>query len=259
METLEIQEEKEVQIPISEIFASPQGEGVFCGQMQIFVRTAGCTVGKPFPKEMYETKFKDVGPGLRDTVVQHPMFPIYTEKCTFADGRTFACDTDYTSKMKLSQSDILSEIEKFEINDVCFTGGEPLMHQRNLKKVMRWLKSAGYVIHLETSGTIQMDDDLDAFWVTVSPKMGVLESMLVRANEIKILVDEYLDIKLNFPFDLLHYASLKPVFLQPVNFEHSINPQNLKRCLDIQKEHPSLRVSLQLHKVLSHYVGERIL
>lgn len=256
-------------IPISEIFASPQGEGVFSGQMQVFVRTAGCTVGKPYPKERYEKlphcEFKceggdpDIGHGPKCKYAKSThALPIYTEKCTFADGREFACDTDYRVKERHSIRQLLAEIKSFHVNDVCFTGGEPLMHQYKLAKVMTELKNSGHIVHLETSGTIQMDESLDAFWVTVSPKLNVLESMLNRANELKILIDERFSVR-GLPFDLIRIASTKPVFIQPVNYEHTVNSKNLRACLELQQEFPVLRLSLQLHKVLSHYVGERIL
>jgi 7-carboxy-7-deazaguanine synthase len=245
-------------LPISEIFVSPQGEGVYTGTPMCFIRTAGCTVGKPFPKAYYrEGEALEVGPGLRDVVVEKPLLPIYTEKCTFSDGREFACDTDYRVKFRMSIESIIEKVPQ-NVMHVCITGGEPLMHQGRLLPLLRQLRGRGYKIHIETSGTINLAPSLPIDWLTVSPKLGVLDLMLTRANELKILVDD--DFNLNrFPFSLVELASYRPVFLQPVNHEHSVNAHNLKLCVDWQKKYPCFRISLQLHKVLEHFIGERIL
>lgn len=96
--------------PISEIFVSPQGEGVYQGTMMTFIRLAGCTVGKPFPKEMYVPSQK-IRP---DKSIQNKPaeFPIYTEKCTLYDGREFACDTDYRVKERLMVEKLLNFFQK---------------------------------------------------------------------------------------------------------------------------------------------------
>src|SRR4051812_2738266 len=92
--------------PISEIFTSPQGEGLYTGMMMTFIRLAGCSVGRPYPKEKYvvlpHCEFKCIGgdpdmghgPNCAYAKSTH-VLPIYTEQCTLYDGRTFACDTDY--------------------------------------------------------------------------------------------------------------------------------------------------------------------
>lgn len=246
--------DEDVFIPISEIFLSPQGEGVYAGQMQVFVRTAGCTVGKRYPEEMYKTF-------LGEGHINSKALPMYTEKCTFADGREFPCDTDYRSHGKLTPEDLIHKIFSFKTQDVCFTGGEPLMHQRRLKSVLKHLQYAACKIHIETSGTIEIDEYLDDiegdFWITVSPKKNVLPSMVTRANEIKLLVNaEFAMNKL--PFDAIGLAITKPVFLQPVNYEHTVNAENLRMCLELQKKYTMFRVSPQMHKVMSQYTTERI-
>jgi 7-carboxy-7-deazaguanine synthase len=235
--------EKKITYPIAEVFTSPQGEGCYAGQMQTFIRLAGCTVGKPYPKQVRDRK------GL----------PIYTEKCTLYDGREFACDTDYRRHEKLTSSAILERIPS-GVDHVCITGGEPLMHDLSL--LITHLHGIGRTVHIETSGTIAIALDPDV-WVTVSPKMGVLWNMIERANELKILVNK--DFNLRVPlshdigsFDLTTLALRKPVFLQPVNEEHTVNTDNLKRCMEWQKKYPQFRVCVQMHKVLSTILHEEV-
>lgn len=231
--------------PVSEIFTSPQGEGVYSGTMMTFVRLAGCSVGKPYSKETYAT------------------LPIYTEKCTLWDGRTFPCDTDYRKKELLTMPQITARIPK-EVQHVCITGGEPLIH--DLSFLIKTLRVIGKEIHLETSGTRiyweteeTMKNELRNVWVTVSPKEHVLQSMLNRADELKFLVDTTFQLQKPIELEILaDMAKVKPVYLQPVNFENEINVQNLKMCMGLIEIYPQFRLSLQLHKVLSAYLEEHI-
>lgn len=263
--------------PISEIFTSVQGEGVYAGTVMTFVRLAGCTVGKSFPKEMYESKEEMTFVGLED---MPPKFPIYTEECTLYDGRKFACDTDYRVKSRLTADEIASHIPP-DVNRVCITGGEPCMH--DISFLLPALADNGKrFIHLETSGTIYFG--LQPVWVTVSPKKGILTSMLNRADELKFLVDENFNPEEKYysigpenwyegwdaemsnthtiggtAFFIPSLAKKKPVFLHPVNFEHSVNGENVKRCRYWQNKYRQFRIGLQLHKVIEHYTKERVL
>jgi 7-carboxy-7-deazaguanine synthase len=240
-------------LPVSEYFVSPQGEGVWSGTAMFFLRLAGCTVGKPFPKDYIAGNYLD---GLSQ-------LPIYTEQCTLYDGRKFACDTDYRVKERSTPRQILEEIPK-DVKHVCITGGEPMMH--DLDNLYSYLWGEGKKIHLETSGTINKYVNHEV-WVTCSPKFNVYLDMLKRADEIKILVDESFNIQkpimaitdgLVQAINLRDLAQVKPVYLQPVNEENTINSDNMQRCMDIQKEFPFVRICCQLHKAISANIGELV-
>ena len=233
------------QYPISEIFTSPQGEGVWTGTMMTFIRLAGCTVGKPYPKECYDHR------------LSHIPLPIYTEKCTLYDGRTFECDTDYRKKKMLGVDQILGEVTG---KSVCITGGEPLMH--DISPLLYALRENHKDIHLETSGTISSVDLLNV-WVTLSPKVNPLKEMILRANEFKILVDSDFNPEIPLLDDIAFYdirsiAKNTPVYLQPINYENEVNRDNVRLCMKWQEKYPQFRISLQLHKVLSLYTEEKV-
>lgn len=246
--------------PIAEIFTSPQGEGVYTGTSMTFIRLAGCTVGRKFPKAKYEDTFKTIyheRDSMSDRQERVPGLPIYTEQCTLYDGRTFACDTDYRMKGRMDVENIFAHVPA-GVEHVCISGGEPFMH--DLTELVRYALNR-WMVHVETSGTIPLDKALPGWplskqnlWITVSPKFGVLPEMIVRANEIKLLVDEKFDIG-TVPVEVIGHEA---VFIQPVNYENEVNRENLKRVMELQKQHPNWRVSLQLHKVLSDYIGERV-
>lgn len=228
-----------VRYPIAEVFCAPQGEGFFVGALMVFVRLAGCTVGKQF------------------TPAEKQYFVVlnnYQTKCTLADGREFACDTDYKMSLSATYTELLQYIISAggACKTICLTGGEPLMHANSglLANLLGQLRADNYEIHLETSGTIPLTEEvvecLDMIdHIAISPKKGFLPDYKNHVDEYKILVDE------DFRWDLFPYLSSMEkdkIFLQPINFEHQINGTNLDLCLKLQMDHPEIRISMQSHK-----------
>lgn len=219
---------------IAEMFVSPQGEGLYTGALMQFVRLAGCTVGRPIPKEESERL------GL----------PFYMELCHAIGNRPFYCDTNFQRSARMEAPEILAAFLQSHAQHLCITGGEPLVQDlRDLLFVMWSVMPRMHSIHIETSGTrmpIGGIDTLKDAWVTISPKEGAYADMLERADELKLLVDE------TFEWDALpEQVRTHPlVWLQPINDEHALIPQNVERCLKLQREHPECRLSLQMHKVI---------
>jgi len=96
-----------------EIYKSVQGESSFAGRPCIFVRLAGCNL-----------------------------------RCAW-------CDSEYTFKggYKLSEDEVVAEIEKLApVRLVEFTGGEPMLQEREILPLMTRLLASGYELMIETSG-----------------------------------------------------------------------------------------------------------
>ena len=96
-----------------EIYKSIQGESSFAGRPCIFVRLAGCNL-----------------------------------RCSW-------CDSEYTftGGYKLSEDEVVAEIEKLApVKLVEFTGGEPLLQEREVVPLMERLLGSGYELMIETSG-----------------------------------------------------------------------------------------------------------
>jgi|SRR5579859_37018 len=212
-------------LPIAEIFTSVQGEGYYTGVRMTFVRTAGCSVGRPIPKE------------------EKGALPVYIERCKTYAGHEFLCDTNFQRKEALTVDQILEQIPR-NVKHVCLTGGEPLNH--NLSELVAACDSHGIKVHVETSGTVEFPAYLCKAWVTVSPKFGVLERSITCADEIKLLVDENFDIK-KVPESVMKH---RRVYIQPISFEHDLDMTNVQRCLVLQEKYPQFILSLQQHKTL---------
>jgi 7-carboxy-7-deazaguanine synthase len=96
-----------------EIYKSVQGESSFAGRPCIFVRLAGCNL-----------------------------------RCSW-------CDSEYTftGGYKLSEDEVVAEVAKLApVKLVEFTGGEPLLQERELIPLMERLLAEGYELMIETSG-----------------------------------------------------------------------------------------------------------
>jgi 7-carboxy-7-deazaguanine synthase len=105
---------------INEIFESIQGEGMYVGERQIFVRLAGCNIA-----------------------------------CAFCDTDTSAYK-EYEPQEVLDEVKKF----KGHFHSVSFTGGEPLLQKDFLKELLVLTRKHGFRNYLDTNGTLpeQMRD-----------------------------------------------------------------------------------------------------
>jgi organic radical activating enzyme len=99
---------------IAEVFESIQGEGIYLGEKQLFVRFFGCNLNCKFC----------------DTKLNH--FVEYEPQELFV-------------KLKLYPD---------SYHSVSFTGGEPLLQKDFLKEILALTQQAGFKNYLETNGTL---------------------------------------------------------------------------------------------------------
>lgn len=109
-----------MKLKVKEIFYSLQGEGVYTGVPTVFVRLAGCNL---------------------------------VPSCSFCD--TFEAHSP-SSGRDMEVEEILKEVKAHipHTNSwVCITGGEPLWQEDGLEALVRWLKTSGYLVTVETNGS----------------------------------------------------------------------------------------------------------
>ncbi|MFH0935929.1 MAG: 7-carboxy-7-deazaguanine synthase QueE [Candidatus Omnitrophota bacterium] len=99
---------------ISEVFSSVQGEGLYLGIKQLFVRFYGCNL-----------------------------------QCSFCDTKIDSF-IEYDSE-ELSQE---IKLYGRDFHSVAFTGGEPLLQKDFLKEALKAAKRGDYLNYLETNGTL---------------------------------------------------------------------------------------------------------
>lgn len=204
---LAIVEENDVALPVMESFYTLQGEGAWQGHAAWFIRLGGCDVGCVW------CDVKDSWDASR-----HPLrtIPELTGEASAHPGRL-----------------------------AVITGGEPLMH--DCGPLTRALRATGFRTHIETSGSSPLSGEWD--WICLSPKKfkAPLDEVIVRADELKIVIFNRHD----FAWAEQFASQVKPscrLYLQP---EWSKSDSITPLIVDYIKAHPEWTLSLQVHKYIN--------
>lgn len=199
---------------INEIFESIQGEGLNTGRPAIFVRLSGCNLS-----------------------------------CKWCDTKEHEI-----IKFKLTAKEVLKRIQALSEQRILIviTGGEPMMQP--LSELFAVLSDFGYIIAVETNGTIvqQNLDNCSGVFYAVAPKSDNLwEYNIKRADEIKIVVDDS-DNCFKILKNLAVYNTSVPIWLQP----ESNRPDMIQKCEKIingyatkNKLLSQIRIGHQIHKI----------
>ena len=223
-------------LPVNEIFETIQGEAGFTGTPAVFIRLQGCPVGCGWcdTKHTWHVDEKHRLEGLRPILIKDRYEQIH-------GANSFA---------HLDIDTIMEGVQTFAARHVVITGGEPCLY--DLRPLTERLVYEGCRPQVETSGTEEILVH-PATWVTVSPKIDmpggrqVLESALIRANEIKFPVGKMEDIK-KLQQQVADKVGHATIWLQPLSQSNSATTL----CIE-QASINGWRVSFQVHK----FVGLR--
>lgn len=202
---------------VNEIFWSPQGEGMRAGQMSVFIRLVGCNL-----------------------------------QCAIEEGAKsiggFDCDTEFVSGRKMTLDEIITAAraecamsnEWFKENKawIVLTGGEPSLQTD--KALVDALHDAGFLIAMETNGS----NDVSALgldWITVSPKVAEHCIRQMTADEIKYVRGHGQGVPV--PSCKAEHRLISPAFNGL-----TIDRRSLEWCVQLIKENPQWRLSVQMHK-----------
>ena len=156
------------------------------------------------------------------------------------------CDTDFSKWDKMTVSEIMAVLSKWETKRVIFTGGEPAL--QDLVTLSGYLKPLGYYLSIETNGTIEIPSDtID--WICVSPKDQEYENIKIRqriGDELKVVflgqdLEMYSDLK-----DGFNHLFLQPLYDEGQSTEW--NGMNFHSTFEKVRSNPEWRLSLQTHK-----------
>lgn len=169
------------------------------------------------------------------------------------------CDTPYSfgRGTTMSLSSILSIVEENGHSHVCVTGGEPLLHL-NSHLLMRELCDRGYVVSLETGGSLSIadvDPRVSSIVDVKCPGSGMEEkndwnnlNILRPHDEVKFVILDRPDYdyskKVIEKYNLM--KRIHPVLFSPVH--GSLDPKDLVRW--ILEDRLFARLNLQIHKYI---------
>ncbi|MFP3872507.1 MAG: 7-carboxy-7-deazaguanine synthase QueE [Candidatus Natronoplasma sp.] len=199
---------------IVEIFHSLQGEGNNIGKPTVFIRTAGCNL-----------------------------------RCGWCDTR-YAWD----GGEKMSVQEILERVKRFDTQQVCITGGEPLL-QDELNELIDGLLKMDKKVDIQTNGSLDISDlvkkDVSVSMDYKTPSSGMKDKMLKenikrlrKRDELKFVIADQKDFK--YAVDLLRgHEYLSNIIFQPEGGE------DLKELAEwVLEEDIDVRVLPQLHKII---------
>jgi 7-carboxy-7-deazaguanine synthase len=216
---------------ITEIYRSIQGESSFAGLPCTFVRLTACNL-----------------------------------RCTW-------CDSEYTftGGRRMSADEIEKEVARLApAGLVEFTGGEPMLQERELVPMMERLLARGYTLLLETSGERPLERVPPAVHKIVDvkcPGSGEAGSFrqsnletLTQSDEVKFVLAGRKDYEFAREFVRNHSLERKvrEVIFSPAFSKTPTTERNTSNCqLDplalaqwILEDHLNVRLGLQLHKFI---------
>ena len=143
--------------------------------------------------------------------------------------------------IEMSLIEIQEALQKFKCKHITITGGEPTLY--DLNGFIKALKELGYYISVETNG-FKLHNIIEADYIVCSPKEDFTYSSIV--NEYKFIINRF------SPLDKLLEGIDKgiQIYIQPENGMDSINGINLRYCIGLLEEYPTLKLSVQLHKLI---------
>ena len=216
---------------VNEIFYSLQGEGVRAGTAALFLRFSGCNL-----------------------------------QCRL-ETHGFDCDTEFASGRSLTIEQIITELHEaerrkgngfvlyealagpFRQDDpapfapphrcewVVLTGGEPALQVD--RDLIDALHAAGFKLAIETNGSIELPDGLD--WITVSPKVAEHAIRQRTANEVKYVRAYGQAIPKTV-------VKAEHKLISPAFRGDRLEPRTLAWCIQLVKDNPDWRLSVQQHK-----------
>lgn len=224
---------------IAEIFSSLQGEGIFCGYRQIFLRFASCNL-RP--------------------------------RCSYCDTLPLA-----NAKMR-GCSAALGKVRELlclcrQVHSISLTGGEPLLYTAYLKELVPLLKNLNLRIYLETNGTlpqelkkvihlldiIAMDMKLPSS-TGLKPFWGEHKRFLQLGCRKEIFVKTVITSQTSWPdleraVEIIESIDVNlPLVLQPVMSREKAKGPDLALLLDFQKRVgerlAEVRIIPQTHKMI---------
>ncbi|KKL75904.1 hypothetical protein LCGC14_2050230 [marine sediment metagenome] len=241
-------------LALVEVFAAPQGEGYNAGRSAVFVRLAGCPLACEFaPGVVCDTPYQQANLKVTLDTLFNDIIP--------------ALLPPVTKGLCIDEAPML-----------IITGGEPTAAPL-FDDLMRRAYDSLYYVAVETNGTNYRIGLEYADWVSVSPKVGVPQTssaaghnqnpklptlnlkvcnLLSRPGDVG---GEYRYVIVGHPMEMPPYYPAIAHYVSPlVRSDGSglewkdgfpgFAPNAVRRCLEIIKEDPRWRISVQTHKVL---------
>ncbi len=197
---------------IIEIFSSIQGEGIYAGVRQIFIRFAGCNLACQYcdtPVEHTSHCRVEMIPGTE-------MFEVFTNPLT-----------------SLETMDIINQLNLEKHHSISLTGGEPLMSALFIQELLPLIKTFGIPVYLETNGTLP-------------DKLQKIISLIdIVSMDIKLPAASYCGDYWDMHREFLELANQHEVFVKLVITGRTTNDEIRQAASLVKGVNPSIPLVLQ--------------
>ena len=185
-------------------------------------------------------------------------FPTVFVRTTGCNLRCTYCDTTYSYFDGEWQSleGILERVASYPARHVCVTGGEPLL-QKSVLPLLRALCDRGYVVSLETSGSLscaEVDPRVKKIIDVKTPSSSEQHSfalenlnLIDEATEFKFVIGSEEDFAWSESFVRSHKLFERSQVLYSPSFQKVSEKWLAEKILE---ENSSARLQLQLHKYI---------
>lgn len=211
-----------MQLTISEIVSSVQGEGKYTGYPTTFIRLFGCNLNCSYCDSLYAKQ-----------------------------GR----------KKRVGVDSVLGTVFKMGNQHVCITGGEPLL-QETLFCLIYDLVGRGYIVSIETNGAVEIEDVSSRSYIYCmdikSPSSGMSDhncfinlQRLKPTDEVKCVVQNYEDYQY-LKGVLSTFPTRAPIIISPCFINGKSNAKEIAFWL-LEDRIPNARLGVQIHKLIGVY------
>lgn len=156
-----------------EIYANCQGEGPSIGEPCVFVRFQMCSLCCRYCDTSYTWYYKKKGPKVKH------IYSLPVEQ------------SEYTLEMSVEEVALAIRKAAGKIRRVVFTGGEPLLQQKDMMYVIAELERDGemWYVEIETNGTVKVDKNVVVDQINCSPKLASSGNTLANRNKPLVIAD----------------------------------------------------------------------
>lgn len=153
------------------------------------------------------------------------------------------CDTDFANGDEMTLEEILEVIQVYPCKWIIWTGGEPTIQLKD--ECLTFFREQGYKQAIETNGTRRVPSLID--YISCSPKQyyETIKERIPAVNEIRMAIavgDEVPDVSI--------FPKADNYFLSPIFDGNKLNMENVNYCIELIKNNPEWRLSLQIHKLI---------
>lgn len=155
------------------------------------------------------------------------------------ESHGFDCDTEFSGGRPFTAKELIDEMTRLggKCKHVILTGGEPLLQVDT--ELIDAIRAQLWHIAIETNGSKEIPDGID--WITCSPKVAEHAVKVDVANEVKYV--RHAGQALPKPHCHADYYLLSPAFTS-----EGVDRESLNWCIQLIKENPTWRLSIQQHK-----------